>query len=83
VFATIFYGIEEYLTLPELKLESFFCHLESNNALIARSASFDQSMREIRVGNPANSTGMRAKIPSRYKVVFQIGFCFLCSWRPI
>ncbi|ABM77509.1 Hypothetical protein P9303_07581 [Prochlorococcus marinus str. MIT 9303] len=56
--------------MPELKLESLFCHLESNNALIARSASFDQSIREIRVGNPANPTGMRAKIPSRYKVIF-------------
>jgi len=70
VLASISYGVEKYLALPELKLESFLCHLESNNALIARSASFDQSMREIRVGNPANPTGMRAKILSRYKVIF-------------
>ncbi|KGG25547.1 hypothetical protein EV12_2191 [Prochlorococcus sp. MIT 0701] len=57
--------------MPELNRERvFFCHLERTNTLIERSASFDQSMREIRVDNPSNPTGMRAKIPSRYKVIF-------------
>ncbi len=70
MLAKISYGVEEYFTLSELNIESFFCHLERTNALIPRSESFDQSMRKVRDGNPDNPTGMRVKIPSRYKAIF-------------